>query len=215
MYLHLWTVCFMSMSMIFTHVCGAPQAVLLHQDSWALGPYDSRPWTIPRWAGGPAVPLPVVPLPKGPEPEMCPHAAKSTRGVTPTCLGALRPWPAWPNTAAQSGGPDRNSPGVRQCRALPVTRSVLLVQIFHCETVHNYAFSLHSLDYLWEYASFQGTTGTLGFPFCIICLLKREQRIVCDRWFLQSCKQSSVLWSFERTNFGASWACLLSRMEII
>ena len=118
------------MSMIFTHVCGAPQAVLLHQDSWALGPDDSRPWTIPRGAGGPAVPLQVVPLPKGPEPETCPHAAKSTCGVTPTCLGALRPWPAWPNTAAQSGGPDRNSPGVHQCRALPVTRSVLLVQIF-------------------------------------------------------------------------------------
>ena len=203
------------MSMIFTHVCGAPQAVLLHQDSWALGPDDSRPWTIPRWAGGPAVPLPVVPLPKGPEPEMCPHAAKSTRGVTPTCLGALRPWPAWqtplPRAVVQIETP-------QECVSaepflLPVP--FYWCKYFHCETVHNYAFSLHSLDYLWEYASFQGTTGTLGFPFCIICLLKREQRIVCDRWFLQSCKQSSVLWSFERTNFGASWACLLSRMEII
>ena len=40
------------MSMIFTHVCGAPQAVLLHQDSWALGPDDSRPWTIPRGGWG-------------------------------------------------------------------------------------------------------------------------------------------------------------------
>lgn len=162
--------------------------MLVHQDDWALGSDHSWLWAIPRWAGGSSIPLPLLtsrqwhPSPRGQNHRRAHMLPRAPCRVRPTCLGTLRPWPTWTNTAPQSGRPDRNS---RQgcVRVEPVLLSVSFYwcKYFHCEMVPNYPFSLHFLDYLWEYASFHGTTGTPGFPFCISCLLKREQRIVCDR----------------------------------
>lgn len=221
-YLPLWTVRFMSTSVIFTHVCGAPLSSasppgwLSAGVRWlvAVGhPAAGRGFCRPTAS---AHELPEAPLPKGPEPKTCPPAAQSSLWGN-THL----PWYVTPEANLNKHrSPERPSgsklsSGVCQCGAGPVIWFVLPVQIFSLWNGTQLSFQFAFPWLLVRLCIFHGTTGILGFPFCISCLLKREQRIVCNRWFLWCFKQFSVLWSFESTSFGTSWVCLLSGMEVV
>lgn len=67
---------------------------------------------------------------------------------------------------------------VHECLALPIIWFCYCCKCFHCDIAPNiFFYSLHYIDYSWEYASFYMSIRTLGFLFCRCCLLTKEQRI--------------------------------------